>query len=268
MATRHDYRRQAQTYDRTRAASPSIMRVLRAAIADAPGPELLDVGGGTGNYAVVLRDEGFAPVVVDVSPAMLARAAAKGLRTARGDAADLPFPDAGADAVILVSMLHHVPDWRAALREAARVLRPGGRLAVVAFTRENVDRVGWVADYFPSTRAWMLEQHPRGEELLAVLPQARLVALAFEDVVDGSLAALQHRPHLLLDPAVRRQTSYFERLAEARPDELEAGLARLRADLAAGRDPNRPRAAARARHGDAVLVAWAKPAPAGPRPRR
>ena len=54
MATRHDYARQARTYDRTRAASPSVLGPLRAALGAAPGRRLLDVGGGTGNYASAL----------------------------------------------------------------------------------------------------------------------------------------------------------------------------------------------------------------------
>lgn len=113
MSTRHDYRRQAETYDATRGASPSVLAPLLEALAGAPGPDLLDVGGGTGNYALALREHGFAPVVVDLSAEMLAHAAAKGLETRLGDATALPFPDRSADAAALVSMIHHVPDWRA-----------------------------------------------------------------------------------------------------------------------------------------------------------
>ena len=50
MATRHDYSRQAGRYDSTRAASPSILGPLRASLAGVPGPALVDIGGGTGNY--------------------------------------------------------------------------------------------------------------------------------------------------------------------------------------------------------------------------
>ncbi len=60
----------------------------------------------------------------------------------------------------------------------------------------------------------------------------------------------------MLDPAWRRQTSYFEKLARDHPDELQAGLARLRADLAAGENPDERVADARARWGDAAMLAW------------
>lgn len=257
MSTRHDYRRQAQTYDATRGASPSVLAPLLEALSGAPGPELLDIGGGTGNYALALRRHGFEPTVVDLSDEMLSRARAKGMSAVVGDAAVLPFEDESFDAVMLVSMLHHVPEWRVALAEAARVLRPAGRLAAMVWTRESVERVSWLSEYFPSTQAWMVEQHPSETELLAALPGARLIPFAFADVDDGSIGALERRPELLLDPERRRQTSFFERLGDTDPGALAAGLARLEADLAAGRDPNAAHDAARAVHGDGVVLAWA-----------
>jgi ubiquinone/menaquinone biosynthesis C-methylase UbiE len=231
-----DYSRQAQTYDETRAASPSVLGPLREALAGAPGRRLADVGGGTGNYARALRDEGWDPVVVDREPAMLARAAAKGLRTLEGDAQRLPLADASMDAVMLVSMLHHVEDPAGALAEARRVLRPGGRLALMVFTREDNERL-WYTDYFPSTREWMVVSHPPLAELLEQLPGARRIEATFRDLEDASLAALAAFPECVVDPRWHRQTSYFERLERYHPGELRAGLARLRDDVAAGRAP-------------------------------
>jgi demethylmenaquinone methyltransferase/2-methoxy-6-polyprenyl-1,4-benzoquinol methylase len=245
-----DYTNQARTYDETRAASPSVLGPLREALAGAPGPRLADIGGGTGNYARALRDDGWDPVVVDREPAMLARAAAKGLETVEADAQRLPLPDAGFDAVMLVSMLHHVEDPAAALAEAQRVLRPGGHLALMVFTREDTEP-SWLSDYFPSTRAWMFETHSTRAELFALLPGARQIPVVFRDLEDGSLAALSAFPEKIVDPAWHRQTSYFERLERDHPDELRAGLARLRAEVDAGTAPRRP--------GLASVFAWVKP---------
>jgi len=245
-----DYGNQARTYDSTRAASPSVLEPLREALGahpPAPGPRLLDVGGGTGNYAAALRSEGWQPVVCDRSPDMLARAAAKGLETVEADAVALPLEDASFDAVICVSMLHHVDDRPRALAEQRRVLRPGGRGALMVFTREDIEDA-WYQDYFPSTRAWMDASHPHRSDLMAELPSARHIELVFRDLVDGSLAALSAFPEKVLDPAWRSQTSYFERLARDHPDELAAGLERLRADIEAG---NAPRG-----HGRATVLAW------------
>lgn len=259
MTTRHVYDRQAESYDTTRGASPSVLGPLREALEGAPGRELVDIGGGTGNYARALREDGWNPLVVDFNAAMLARAEAKGLRTLRADAAALPLPEESADAAMLVSMLHHVPDWRAALREARRILRRGGRLALMGWSREHMERVTWVRDYFPSMNYWLELDHPSLAQLEGELPGARLLPVEFDDLADASLSALQRRPELVLEPRWHRQTSYFERLEQRFPAELQTGMDQLRRDLAAGENPDARVAAARAEFGDAAVLAWVKP---------
>jgi ubiquinone/menaquinone biosynthesis C-methylase UbiE len=239
MSLLGDYSNQARTYDETRAASPSVLGPLREALEGAPGKRLVDVGGGTGNYSRALRDEGWDPVVVDREPGMLERAAAKGLETVRGDAQDLPLPDACADAVMLVSMLHHVEDPPKAIAEANRILRPNGRLVLMVFTREDLEAT-WMTDYWPSTRAWMDESHPPLAELRRLMPKARVIPVVWRDLEDGSLAALGAFPENLVDPAWHRQTSYFERLDRDHPEELRQGLERLKAEIDAGTAPRTP----------------------------
>ena len=126
-----DYSKQALRYDDTRAASPSALRVLRRALESAPGRRLLDIGGGTGNYAVALKRDGWEPAVVDRSRQMLARAAAKGLETVHADAQRLPFADQSMRAILMTNVLHHIPDARRFFAEASRCVRPGGRLLMI-----------------------------------------------------------------------------------------------------------------------------------------
>jgi ubiquinone/menaquinone biosynthesis C-methylase UbiE len=256
--TRHDYREQAVRYDQTRGASPSILAPLVRALAGSPGPRIVDVAGGTGNYALALRAHGYEPVVADVSIEMLTRARGKGLAVVRTDAARLPFGDDSADAVVNVSALHLIPRWREALTEVRRVLRPGGRLAVMAYTRENLG-VHWIFDYFPAARAWAEAEHQTEDEILAELPGARAEPLEFTDLVDASMSALCRHPDLLLDPKWRMQTSFFERIERADPNELRAGLERLEGDLAGGRRPELEVAGLRARYGDGTMIRWEAP---------
>ncbi len=257
MATSFDYSRQALTYDRTRAASPSVLGPLVEAL----GPErgtVIDVGGGTGNYARALAQHGWSPVVVDRSPSMVAQAAGKGLPVAVGDASPLPVPDGAVDAVVLVSMLHHVPDWESALAEARRVVRPGGVVALMAFSREHL-AVHWVLGYLPATMTHFADLHQTLSQLQRALPGAEALPVHYDDVVDGSMAALCRRPELLLDPGVRGQTSLFEWAADHAPDELTDGMARLEADLAAGARPQDEDPDRRAVLGDATVLSWRHP---------
>ena len=245
-----DYSRQAITYDSTRGASPSVLGPLRAALAGAPGRRLADIGGGTGNYARALAGEGWDVVVVDRQPEMLAQAQGKGLACVLADARELPFADASFDAAMLVSALHHVEDPPSALREVRRVVAPGGRVAILVFTREDIASL-WYFDYFPSTRAWMEATHPSRAAIVRELPGAEVRALRYGDLCDASLAALADHPEKILEERWRRQTSYFERLGASRPDELRDGLARLRVDLEAGRAPRGG--------GSATLLVWQAP---------
>ncbi len=249
MSLLPDYSRQARRYDETRAASPSVLAPLREALAGAPGRRLADIGGGTGNYALALSREGWQPVVVDRSAEMLAHAAAKGLATVEADAQSLPFEDASFDAAMMISMLHHVEDRGAALTEARRILRPGGRLVLKGFTGEDAASL-WVLDYFPSSRVWIEATHPPRAAFLDALPGARLIDFEFEDMEDASLAALSADPERVLEAGENGATSYFERMQRDHPDELRAGLARLRVDIARGSAP--------VRSGTATVLSWTK----------
>lgn len=95
------------------------------------GARALDFGCGAGNLSDHLKDLGARVVAADVSPGFLQRMGARGFETARLNGTDLrEFPDASFDLVATYSVLHHVPDYLAAVREMARVLKPGGVLYI------------------------------------------------------------------------------------------------------------------------------------------
>jgi ubiquinone/menaquinone biosynthesis C-methylase UbiE len=210
MGVLDDYSNQAVGYDRTRSASPSVLGPLRAALARAPGPRLADIGGGTGNYALALEHEGWQPLVIDRSSAMLTHARQKGLQTLHADARRLPLDGASFDAVIVISMLHHVDDPPAVLAEAKRILRAGGRLAVMLYTREDVEDL-WYLDFFPSTRTWMQSTHPHLADMLGLLPGAQRHPVLFTDLDDASLAALASHP----EKVARQTLAYADQLLRA-----------------------------------------------------
>jgi ubiquinone/menaquinone biosynthesis C-methylase UbiE len=123
------------------APHPFITRArLREILEPTPGERVLEIGPGTGYYTLDLADwvgpEGEVEIF-DIQQEMLdhtiRRARERGLwniNPTRGDARELPYDDDIFDAAILITVLGEVPDQDAALREVARVLRPGGRLIV------------------------------------------------------------------------------------------------------------------------------------------
>src|SRR5262249_52121664 len=113
-------------------------RKLAGTLRLAPGSAVLDVGCGTGADTVALADlvsPGGRAVGVDVSAVMIEEARRRAARRDRsgevrvGRAEGLGLPDRSFDACRFERVLQHLPSPAAALREAARVLRPGGRLA-------------------------------------------------------------------------------------------------------------------------------------------
>lgn len=95
------------------------------------GERLLDVGAGAGRHAFEGARRGASVVAVDIDGASLKDMAAAGVDgCVQGSALDLPFEDASFDRVIAAEVMEHIGDDRAALRELARVVRPGGVLAV------------------------------------------------------------------------------------------------------------------------------------------
>ena len=113
---------------------------LRGILEPVPGERMLEVGPGTGYYAVPVAEWLGADgrlALVDLQPEMLdhtvRRARERGLSNLepqRADATALPYSDGEFDAAYLVLVLGEIPDQAAALRELRRVLRPGGRLVV------------------------------------------------------------------------------------------------------------------------------------------
>jgi demethylmenaquinone methyltransferase/2-methoxy-6-polyprenyl-1,4-benzoquinol methylase len=111
-------------------------RATRAALGLRPGERVLDVGAGTGVSTEELAHSGAYAVGLDLSIGMLqaGRRTRPDVPLIAGDALRLPFADRTFDAVTISLALRNVVDCEAALREMARVTRPGGRLVVCEFS--------------------------------------------------------------------------------------------------------------------------------------
>lgn len=138
----------------SRSSNRRLQEVIQDCMKELPhvsGLRLLDIGTGTG-LALDLADGLVSEAVgVDVSPGMLREAKRKGHSVYLGDAAHLPFSDEGFDLVTIDSVLHHLYDIPAILKEGYRVLRPGGFL---------------ITDWDPNGLSSLIQRHPLHRALL------------------------------------------------------------------------------------------------------
>jgi ubiquinone/menaquinone biosynthesis C-methylase UbiE len=112
-----------------------ILRWIKSKVHLPPGGKFLEIGCGRGAGACMLLRE-FQPAAVhamDLDEDMISRARGYVSEVQRqhvhlyvGDTLYLPYREAAVDAVFGFGVLHHLPDWRAGVREIARVLKPGG----------------------------------------------------------------------------------------------------------------------------------------------
>ena len=158
-------------------ARAAMQRHFEAAILERIGGKLvgqrvLEVGCGRGVGIEVLFERfGAAEVYgVDLDAAM-ARAARSRVHVsgrsallAVADAVAIPMRSGAFDAVVDFGAMHHVPNWRLALAEIVRVLRPGGRIYFMEMTKQSLDR--WIVR--------RLLDHPREDRFDAVVFQTEL----------------------------------------------------------------------------------------------
>ena len=145
-------------------------RIFLTALDPRPTATLLDLAGGTGDISFGWRRLGGGPVIIsDINASMLAvgerRAAARGLLGGMSflvaDAEALPLPDGCVDRVSMAFGLRNCTDKDAVLRQAHRVLRPGGRFLCLEFSRVQV------ASLAPLYDAWSFRALPRIGALVA-----------------------------------------------------------------------------------------------------
>jgi SAM-dependent methyltransferase len=131
---RVDFSKNASIYDRRHGAILPRQAAERLAAAASLGAAscVLDVGAGTGRVAIALASLGCHVVALDPAGPMLQELLKKSASTSIpcviGEGARLPIGRAAVDAVVVARLLYLARDWKDVLREAVRVLKPGGRL--------------------------------------------------------------------------------------------------------------------------------------------
>ena len=172
-----------------------------------PGERVLDMGCGGGRHAFALYRRGARVVALDLDAAELKDVAGMfdALRpevpetataqAIRGSAYELPFADGSFDKIIAAEVLEHLPEDARAMRELARVLKPGGSIAITV-PRWGPEKVCWaLSDEYHANEGGHIRIY-KGDQLRERLEQAGL------EPVGGHHAHALHAPYWWLKCAV------------------------------------------------------------------
>ena len=181
-------------------------RRARSLLAPRPGERILDLAAGTAVSTVELARSGAWCVAADFSLGMLRAGAGRDVPKVAGDAMKLPFADASFDAATISFGLRNVQDTAAGLREMARVVKPGGRLAVVEFSTpvfppfralymnylmRALPKIATSVSSNPDAYVYLAEsirKHPPQEELQAMMQAAGFARCSHRNLSAGICA--------------------------------------------------------------------------------
>jgi ubiquinone/menaquinone biosynthesis C-methylase UbiE len=229
---------QYQDYARGRALNDRQMQVWLSAFSAALPPHRplvgLDVGSGTGRYSPALA-RAFGPVTA-VEPSVRMREVAQAqfqhpdVRYLAGCAEDIPVASASADYALMYLSWAHVQDKPRAVRELARVLRPGGRLLLRTQFSDHMPALWWLEHFPRNVQAHAAPFQPL-HEVIAAFTSAGWRVVSFGTVTEPS-------PGTRGEMLQRLRMRTFSVFAQFTPDELETGFRSLENAVAA--DPEAP----------------------------
>ena len=222
-----DYGQEADAYSAHRQIHVAVFEALCASGKLGSASTVLEVGCGTGNYALALaRRFGCVTCGLEPSAAMLqhARRQPGSVLWILGHAEQLGFADQAFDLIFSVDVIHHIPNKVAFFQQAARALRPGGRLCTVTDSEEIIRRREVLSGYFPETVEVDLGRYPRLAQL-----EAWMFAAGLADIQ----VVTAEQPYEIKTARPFRDKAYscLHLISE---EAWQAGLDRLEHDLSFG----------------------------------
>ncbi len=225
-----------KTYSQTRQSDPRIAAKLLEILEPFQASTIVDIGAGTGSYALYLAEHGYQVLAVEPSMVMRRQAIAHpAVHWIDAKAEELLLPSHSADVAIIILALHHFHDYSQALQEIHRVTG-GGQVVIFTYDPDLISSF-WLTRYFPSfitdVQSTFLPIATLTAEIETIMDTAvNVVPFPLPNDLSDSFAAVGwSRPELYLDHNIRNGISSFAKLND---DEVAPGLSNLRKDLEIG----------------------------------
>ncbi|MBN1579107.1 MAG: methyltransferase domain-containing protein [Anaerolineae bacterium] len=219
-----NYDQIAAAYARNRHIHPHVLEKLCESLF--PTSTVLEVGCGTGNYIVAIESITECTCWgIEPSQAMLGSAKSRSstIRFRRSSAEKLDAPDETFDLVFSVDVIQHVADCPAAIGEAHRVLKRGGKLCTVTDSAWVIGHRQPLTTYFPETVPFELARYPR------IAGLRNFMAGGFDEIVDHTVEWTYD-----LEDARAYREKAFSALHLIPEQAFQDGLARMEHDLEKG----------------------------------
>lgn len=235
------YNRIGRSYDLTRKADPKIVNdIYRLLNLQNPHKaKILDVGCGSGNYTIALKQKGLDMEGVDISEEMLSKAKSKNseIKFSHGDACNLLnlYHPNQFDGAICILATHHIHNLQLAFEQIFKILKPGGNLVIFTATPTQMKQY-WLNHYFKEImKSATIDEMREFDNLKDLLTKVGLNNIKSEpffvtnDLQDMFLHSGKYRPEIYLDQKFRDGISTFAK--NSNHPELKLGLSKLKNDI-------------------------------------
>lgn len=232
------YNQIGNQYDNTRSADPTITDIVYEELQGKTHQPILDIGCGTGNYALALHKKGASMIGVDISEVMLEKAKnkSKDIQWVLSSATNLTLDANSVGGAMCINAVQHIGNMQKTFKEIYRVLKKG---CFVIFTpTPECMKHYWLNQYFPQMMVQgsaaipsgsLIEETLRGAQFSNVRTRGHFIEAKPRDLF---LYAGKNNPEIYLDAKVRNEISTFTQ--HANPNELETGLKQLEMDIKSG----------------------------------
>ncbi|MFT3890104.1 MAG: class I SAM-dependent methyltransferase [Anaerolineales bacterium] len=192
--------------------------------------KILEVGSGTGFWLNLLHQVTVGLYGFDYSAGMIAQARKQPapLQLARGTAIRLPYRDNSFEMVYCVDAIHHFIDHHAFIREAFRVLKPGGALAIIGFDPHEETTNWYIYDYFENTFDNDIRRYPSSGSVLHWLRKEGFKNISSQ--IAEHIMNVHVGTSVFRDPYLKQTAT--SQLALLSDDVYQAGIQKMRAAIA------------------------------------